>query len=143
MVLRIPVDLTVAGRTDAGVHATGQVAHCDVPRAVWEDQERRLVRRLRGVLPPDIAVPAVTEERLTDPGQLALATEAITLSRDYATAFRLLATTARHGRRERHARRGRRGRAARTPVAAVVARVGADGAARRAPSRATGRRPSR
>ena len=60
-VLRAPVDLTVAGRTDAGVHATGQVAHCDVPRALWEEQEHRLVRRLRGVLPPDIAVPAVTE----------------------------------------------------------------------------------
>jgi tRNA pseudouridine38-40 synthase len=61
MVLRVPVDLTVAGRTDAGVHATGQVAHCDVPRPVWEEQQHRLVRRLRGVLPPDIAVPAVTE----------------------------------------------------------------------------------
>jgi tRNA pseudouridine38-40 synthase len=61
MVLRIPVDLTVAGRTDAGVHATGQIAHCDVPRVLWEEQEHRLVRRLRGVLPPDIAVPAVTE----------------------------------------------------------------------------------
>jgi tRNA pseudouridine38-40 synthase len=55
------VELTVAGRTDAGVHATGQVAHCDVPRAVWEEQEQRLVRRLRGLLPPDIAVPAVSE----------------------------------------------------------------------------------
>jgi tRNA pseudouridine38-40 synthase len=51
----------VAGRTDAGVHATGQVAHCDVPRETWEDQRDRLVRRLRGVLPPDIAVPAVVE----------------------------------------------------------------------------------
>jgi tRNA pseudouridine38-40 synthase len=61
MVLRVPVDLTVAGRTDAGVHATGQVAHCDVPRPVWQEQEQRLVRRLRGVLPADIAVPAVTE----------------------------------------------------------------------------------
>jgi tRNA pseudouridine38-40 synthase len=60
-VLRTDVDLTVAGRTDAGVHATGQVAHCDVPRPLWLDQEHRLVRRLRGVLPPDIAVPAVTE----------------------------------------------------------------------------------
>src|SRR3954463_7778240 len=59
MVLRCPVHLTVAGRTDAGVHATGQVAHCDVPRPAWEEQADRLVRRLRGVLPPDIAVPAV------------------------------------------------------------------------------------
>jgi tRNA pseudouridine38-40 synthase len=55
-VLRCPVELTVAGRTDAGVHATGQVAHCDVPRVAWEEQAGRLVRRLRGVLPPDVAV---------------------------------------------------------------------------------------
>ena len=61
MVLRCPVDLTVAGRTDAGVHATGQVAHCDVPRALWEAQGTRLVRRLRGVLPADIAVRDVVE----------------------------------------------------------------------------------
>jgi tRNA pseudouridine38-40 synthase len=61
MVLRVPVDLTVAGRTDAGVHATGQVAHCDVPRSIWQEQQHRLVRRLRGVLPPDISVPGVTE----------------------------------------------------------------------------------
>jgi tRNA pseudouridine38-40 synthase len=61
MVLRVPVDLTVAGRTDAGVHATGQVVHCDLPRSMWLEQEHRLVRRLRGVLPPDIAVPAVAE----------------------------------------------------------------------------------
>ncbi len=60
-VLRQPVSLTVAGRTDAGVHATGQVAHADVPRAVWEEQRPRLVRRLRGVLPPDIAVHSVAE----------------------------------------------------------------------------------
>jgi tRNA pseudouridine38-40 synthase len=61
MVLRRDVSLTVAGRTDAGVHATGQVAHCDVPRDVWEQHRDKLVRRLRGVLPPDIAVPAVVE----------------------------------------------------------------------------------
>ncbi|WP_040338527.1 tRNA pseudouridine(38-40) synthase TruA [Candidatus Blastococcus massiliensis] len=60
-ILRTPVELTVAGRTDAGVHAAGQVAHCDVPRELWEGQRERLVRRLRGILPPDIAVPAVTE----------------------------------------------------------------------------------
>jgi tRNA pseudouridine38-40 synthase len=60
-VLRRPVALTVAGRTDAGVHATGQVAHADVPRTVWDQQRPRLVRRLRGVLPPDIAVHSVEE----------------------------------------------------------------------------------
>ena len=60
-VLREPVRLTVAGRTDTGVHATGQVAHADVPRALWEEHRARLLRRLRGVLPPDVAVHAVTE----------------------------------------------------------------------------------
>ena len=60
-VLRVPVALTVAGRTDAGVHATGQVAHCDVPREAWEQQRDRLVRRLRGVLPADVAVRDVEE----------------------------------------------------------------------------------
>ncbi|WP_236829301.1 tRNA pseudouridine(38-40) synthase TruA [Blastococcus sp. KM273128] len=60
-VLRRDVDLTVAGRTDAGVHASGQVAHCDVPRELWVKQAPKLVRRLRGVLPPDVAVRAVTE----------------------------------------------------------------------------------
>ena len=51
-VLRLPaVALTVAGRTDAGVHATGQVAHCDLPGL-----PARLARRLAGVLPPDVRV---------------------------------------------------------------------------------------
>jgi tRNA pseudouridine38-40 synthase len=58
-VLRRPVRLTVAGRTDAGVHATGQVAHCDVPAEVWAEHAEKLVRRLRGVLPPDVAVRSV------------------------------------------------------------------------------------
>jgi len=55
-VLRHDVDLTVAGRTDAGVHATGQVAHLDLPAALWAQHEAKLLRRLRGVLPPDVAV---------------------------------------------------------------------------------------
>ena len=57
-VLRHDVDLTVAGRTDAGVHATGQVAHLDLPADVWQQHEPKLLRRLRGVLPADIAVTA-------------------------------------------------------------------------------------
>ena len=59
-VLRIPTpQLTVAGRTDAGVHARGQVAHVDVPASVWEAEGERLLRRLAGVLPPDVRVTAV------------------------------------------------------------------------------------
>ncbi|WP_246039683.1 tRNA pseudouridine(38-40) synthase TruA [Glycomyces buryatensis] len=51
-------DFTVAGRTDAGVHATGQVVHVDVPTAKWEDLRERLLWRLRGILPPDVRVTA-------------------------------------------------------------------------------------
>ncbi|HEV7207068.1 MAG TPA: tRNA pseudouridine(38-40) synthase TruA [Jatrophihabitans sp.] len=59
-VLRLPsVALTVAGRTDAGVHASGQVAHLDVPDPVWARTGDTLVRRLAGVLPPDIRVNSV------------------------------------------------------------------------------------
>lgn len=57
-VLRHDVDLTVAGRTDAGVHAIGQVAHTDLPAELVARHEARLLRRLRGVLPPDLAVTA-------------------------------------------------------------------------------------
>lgn len=60
-VLRLPgVALTVAGRTDAGVHATGQVAHCELPAEVWAVEGERLVRRLAGVLPADVRARAVT-----------------------------------------------------------------------------------
>jgi len=60
------VRLIVAGRTDAGVHARGQVVHLDVPQATWEslpgrsagrvEPDQALLRRLAGVLAPDLVV---------------------------------------------------------------------------------------
>lgn len=51
-VLRERIELTVAGRTDAGVHAWGQVASFATAAAVPED----LARRLNGLTPDDVAV---------------------------------------------------------------------------------------
>jgi tRNA pseudouridine38-40 synthase len=61
-VLRMPEPprLTVAGRTDAGVHARGQVAQADIPGDIWErGDEDALVRRLARALPPDVRVRSV------------------------------------------------------------------------------------
>jgi len=59
-----PVRLTVAGRTDAGVHARGAVAHADVDPTAWALLSGRPDRtpaqaacaRLNGVLPHDVVV---------------------------------------------------------------------------------------
>jgi tRNA pseudouridine38-40 synthase len=63
-----PVRLTVAGRTDAGVHARGQVAHADVDASLYAALPGRSSRfpeeaartRLAGILPPDIVVRKVS-----------------------------------------------------------------------------------
>ncbi|HEY8449132.1 MAG TPA: tRNA pseudouridine(38-40) synthase TruA [Bacillota bacterium] len=48
-----PVRVVAAGRTDAGVHAAGQVVHCDFDRPIPVD---RLPLALNSLLPPDIVV---------------------------------------------------------------------------------------
>lgn len=62
-VLRLPepARLVVAGRTDSGVHATGQVAHVDVPTSKTSDVAL-ISRRLRGALKrdPDLVVTGVS-----------------------------------------------------------------------------------
>lgn len=66
-VLRVPAAVTCAGRTDAGVHARGQVTHIDIADEVYatlpgrsdRTPESALATRLRGLLPADIAVRSV------------------------------------------------------------------------------------
>jgi len=55
------ITLVVAGRTDAGVHATAQVCHTDVDATRWEAHggEHKLLWRLRGILPPDVRVTTI------------------------------------------------------------------------------------
>jgi tRNA pseudouridine38-40 synthase len=61
-VLRLPdpVSLVCAGRTDAGVHARGQVVHVDLPATALSDGSL-LHHKLGRVLPGDVVVRAVVE----------------------------------------------------------------------------------
>lgn len=61
VVLKHRPQLVGSGRTDAGVHARGQVAHFD---ASGEVDEARLRRSLNGLLPQEIVIRAL--ERTTD-----------------------------------------------------------------------------
>ena len=56
-VLRVQhLRVTCAGRTDAGVHARGQVVHLDLPASAYDGDAHALGRRLAGVLPSDIGI---------------------------------------------------------------------------------------
>ncbi|MBU6213686.1 MAG: tRNA pseudouridine(38-40) synthase TruA [Actinomycetales bacterium] len=56
-----PPRVWCAGRTDAGVHARGQVAHVDVPESSLAVTMERLAIQLRALLPNDIVVHRVRQ----------------------------------------------------------------------------------
>lgn len=57
-ILQTDIRVTAAGRTDTGVHATGQVVHFKTTSGIACD---RLMKSLNGILPADICIHAVKE----------------------------------------------------------------------------------
>ena len=57
-ILHHPVRLTAAGRTDAGVHAAGQVANF---KTTTDMKTSRLKRAINGILPRDVTVFEITD----------------------------------------------------------------------------------
>lgn len=95
-IVRERMRVTVAGRTDAGVHASGQVVHVDIPCERWKrmpgrsdrTSEESIIQRLAAVLPRDIAV-----------------RRARVVSEDFDARFSALARTYRYRICDEHARR--------------------------------------
>ena len=61
-ILRTPIEVVGAGRTDAGVHALNMVAHFDVVEPI--NDCNKLINNLNSLLPYDIAVKKI--EKVTD-----------------------------------------------------------------------------
>lgn len=59
-ILRQPIDITGAGRTDSGVNASCMVAHFDVSEGIIGDCSQ-LAFRLNRILPRDIAIQSIYE----------------------------------------------------------------------------------
>ena len=62
-IARVEVESIVAGRTDAGVHATGQVIHVDLPDAIFDENltYRDLRYKLNRILDEDVRIMQVTD----------------------------------------------------------------------------------
>ena len=56
LIFREEIQLTFAGRTDAGVHAHEMYAHFDIGDEAMRREGERLVFRLNGILPDSIAI---------------------------------------------------------------------------------------
>jgi len=54
--LREPIEVVGAGRTDAGVNASMMICHADTTRSMSKEELHQLRYRLNKLLPPDIAI---------------------------------------------------------------------------------------